>query len=37
MSYPESNGLILLAAFMSFALVALVAIGAVCFVSPKTV
>jgi hypothetical protein len=34
MSYPESNGLIPLATFMSFALAA---IGAVCFVSPKTV
>jgi hypothetical protein len=33
MAYPGSNGLFLLAVFMSFTLVA---IGAVCFVSPKT-
>jgi hypothetical protein len=32
-AYPGSNGLFLLAVFMSFTLVA---IGAVCFVSPKT-
>jgi len=32
-AYPGSNGLFLLAVFMSFTLVAM---GAVCFVSPKT-